>query len=86
LVVTLSDFHWNMHITFLNMPNNWEPHPCWTMESMNLSILANIGTLNLLNGSIPKDSSNPKLNHPVLSTTTNTTNGCAYSFLSTTCI
>jgi hypothetical protein len=28
--------------------------------------------LNSMNGSIPKDSSNPKLNHPVLNTTTNT--------------
>jgi hypothetical protein len=28
---------------------------------MDLSTLANIGTLNSLNGSIPKDSSNPKL-------------------------
>jgi hypothetical protein len=27
LAVTLSDFHWNMHITFLNMPNTLEPHP-----------------------------------------------------------
>ncbi len=52
---------------------------------MDLSILANIGTLNSLNGAIPKDSSYPKLNHPILSTTTNTANGYAYSFLSTTC-
>jgi hypothetical protein len=41
--------------------------------------------LNSLNGSFPKDSSNPKLNHPTLSTTTKTTNGYAFSFLSTTC-
>jgi hypothetical protein len=47
---------------------------------MDLYILAKIGTLNSLNGSIPKDSSNPKLNHPTLSTTTNTTNGYTYSF------
>jgi hypothetical protein len=56
-----------------------------TKELMDLSILANIGTLNSLNGSIPKDSSNPKLNHPILSTTTNATDGYAFSFLSTTC-
>jgi hypothetical protein len=41
--------------------------------------------LNSLNGSIPKGSSNPKLNHPTLSTTTNTTNSYAYSFASTAC-
>ena len=66
LAITLLDFHWNMHITFLNMPNTLEPHPYWTKESMDLSILANIGTLNSLkSSSIPKDSSNPKLNHPL---------------------
>jgi hypothetical protein len=27
LATILSDFHWNMHITFLNMPNTLEPHP-----------------------------------------------------------
>ena len=47
---------------------------------MDLSILANIGTLNSLNGSIPKNQSNPKLNHPILPTTTNTANGYAFSF------
>jgi hypothetical protein len=45
---------------------------------MDLSFLANIGTLNSLNDSIPKDS--PKLNHPILFTTTKTTNGYAFSF------
>jgi hypothetical protein len=47
---------------------------------MDLSILANIGTLNSLNRA-----SNPKLNHPILSTKTNTINGFAFSFLLTTC-
>ncbi len=51
LAVTLSDFHWNTHITF----------------------------------SIPKDSSNPKLIHPILSSTISTINGFAFSFSSTTC-
>ena len=32
-----------------------------------------------------KDSSKPKLDHPILFTTTNTINGYAFSFLSTTC-
>jgi hypothetical protein len=27
LAITLLDFHWNMHFTFLNMPNAFEPHP-----------------------------------------------------------
>jgi hypothetical protein len=47
---------------------------------MDLSIMAYIGTLNSLNGSISKDLSNPKLNHPILPTTTNTTNGNTFSF------
>ncbi|KAI2505662.1 Reverse transcriptase (RNA-dependent DNA polymerase) [Fragilaria crotonensis] len=52
---------------------------------MDLFTLENIGTLNSLNGFTPKDSSNPSLNPPILSFTTNTTNGYAFSSLSTTC-
>jgi hypothetical protein len=37
LAVTLSDFHWNMNITFLNTPNTLEPHPYWTKESIDFS-------------------------------------------------
>jgi hypothetical protein len=33
LAITLSDFHWNMHITFRHMPNTLEPHP---IEQRNL--------------------------------------------------
>jgi hypothetical protein len=48
--------------------------------------LLNKGIYGLVyNGSIPKDSSNPKLNHSILSTTTTTINGFAFYFLSTTC-
>jgi hypothetical protein len=67
-------------MTFLNMPNTFKHHPYLTEECMDLFILAIIGKLNSLNGSIPQDSSNPKLNHPILSTTTSTINDYASSF------
>ena len=67
------------------MPNTLAYHFCKTKESMDSSILENIGTLNSQNNYTLKDIYNPKPNHLILSDMTNTINGYAFYSLSTTC-